>query len=363
MLHDIPLYQQVGEPPVKSEIIVLCIQDDIQYVYNTFSQHYIRLIISDNYQEQQTILCNGKVIYISSDFTKILDYPYCYIVIFCSKQNFDILHWFYTKLEEIKIRHSYIFIPISRNLGTVTNYFPRFLMKYRDEIENVYDILNDDESRRIFASRIKSIISGNIGYIRQSDFPQYFHPALMPQPGDIILDGGVSGNVAVELKFSQLVGDEGHIYSFEPEPDCYYQAIEKTKNIKNITLLPFGLWDKCEKVNLTSEGAGSHVIGNSIDGITITCHMTMIDKIVKQYNIEKINMIKLDVEGSEKKSLLGGIKTIVKYRPKLLISLYHNRNDIFELPLFIYKLDLNYQFYLGHHRPSLQETILYAIPN
>jgi Leucine-rich repeat (LRR) protein len=91
--------------------------------------------------------------------------------------------------------------------------------------------------------------------------------------------------------------------------------------------------------------------------------MTTIDNIVSQYNINKIDMIRLDVEVSEEKSLLGGIKTIVKHRPKLLISLYHKHNDIFELPLFIDKLNLNYKFCIGHHRQTLQETVLYAISN
>ncbi|MDR3319858.1 MAG: FkbM family methyltransferase [Desulfovibrio sp.] len=90
--------------------------------------------------------------------------------------------------------------------------------------------------------------------------------------------------------------------------------------------------------------------------------MTTIDTIVSQYNIKKVDMIKLHVEGAEEKSLLGGIKTIVKNRPKLLIFLYHKHNNIFELPLFIDKLNLNYRFYIGHHSPSLQYTLLYVIP-
>jgi len=122
------------------------------------------------------------------------------------------------------------------------------------------------------------------------------------------------------------------------------------------------MWNKYEQVPMISSGAGSHVVDNTVNGDYI-CYMTTIDTIVSQYNIKKVDIIKLDVEGSEEKALLGGIKTIVKYRPKLIISLYHKENDIFELPLFIKKLELDYKFYMGHYRPTLQETVLYAIPN
>ena len=91
--------------------------------------------------------------------------------------------------------------------------------------------------------------------------------------------------------------------------------------------------------------------------------MTTIDTFVSEYNINKIDMIKLDVERSEKNVLLGGIDTIIKHRPKLLISVYHRLNDLFELPLFINELDLSYKFYLGHHSPIQWETVLYAVPN
>jgi FkbM family methyltransferase len=359
LLHNIPLYQPVGIPPRKREIVILCPYEDIKYIPDTFSDYTVKLIIS-NIDQGQKIELDKYTLKIDYDFTKILNFQCCYIVIFCSKQDFSLLHWFYTKLEEIQIRHAYIYIPIQRDLSNVTNYNPTFIDQHRDELEKVYELLDDDESRMIFASRIKSIILGDIGYIKQSDYAQYFHPLTIPQRDDIILDGGVSGNISVEQKFSELVGDNGHIYSFEPEPGCYFQANDKIADIKNMTLFQYGLWDKCEQVHFSSEGAGSHVVDNNKN--SVTCHMTTIDNIVSQYNIKKVDMIKLDVEGSEEKSLLGGIKTIVKHRPKLLISLYHKHNDIFELPLFINKLDLDYTFYLGHHRPSLQETVLYVVP-
>jgi len=222
-------------------------------------------------------------------------------------------------------------------------------------------MLHDDESRKIFASKIKSLTVGNLAYLRHSEYVQYFHPETIPQKGDTIIDGGVSGNIDVEQSFLNFVGNSGHLYSFEPDPICYFQAYEQVKNINNMTLLPFGLSRKSGQVSFASKGHSSHVTDTQNEQ-TIKCYMTTVDTAVSQYNIKKVDMIKLDVEGSEENALLGAIKTIVKYRPKLIVSIYHKLEDIFTLPLFIDKLDLNYKLYMGHHRPTHFETVLYAVP-
>lgn len=357
MLYNAPLYQPNNLPPKRSSIIVLCSSDDIQYIPTEFQEYNVKLIITDKFQDELIELDNC-TIQINSDLTSIFNYKYCYIVFFSTETNISLLHHFHSQLNTLMIGHIYICMPISRSLPEPPNFFDT----HQNKLEKVFSLLDDDESRNIFVSKIKTIMLADIGYLRRSKYAQYLHPKTLLQKGDIVIDGGVSGNVSVEQKFSELVGDEGHIYSFEPEPVCYFQAEEQIKNIKNITLLPFGLSNKIEKVFFTSIGPGSHVTDTPTDN-TVTCHMTTIDTIIAQYNIKKVDIIKLDVEGSEEKSLLGSIKTIVKHRPKLMISLYHKFNDIFELPLLINELDLNYSFYMGHHSSIQWETVLYAVPN
>lgn len=68
--------------------------------------------------------------------------------------------------------------------------------------------------------------------------------------------------------------------------------------------------------------------------------------------------IKMDIEGSELQALKGAIDTITKYKPYLAVCLYHRKNDLVEIPLFIDSLGVKYDYYLrgGYH------TILWAIP-
>lgn len=69
--------------------------------------------------------------------------------------------------------------------------------------------------------------------------------------------------------------------------------------------------------------------------------------------------IKMDIEGSELAALKGAENLIKTFKPYLAVCLYHRKNDLLQIPLFIKELlPDDYDFYLrgGYH------TILWAIP-
>ncbi len=86
-----------------------------------------------------------------------------------------------------------------------------------------------------------------------------------------------------------------------------------------------------------------------------------IDDFVLAETLEHIDLIKMDIEGSEQDALFGAFDCIAKYRPKLAIAIYHG-NDFFELPKILNEKLLQYDFYLGHYTIHAEETILYCLP-
>ena len=60
-------------------------------------------------------------------------------------------------------------------------------------------------------------------------------------------------------------------------------------------------------------------------------------------------LIKYDVEGAEREALLGSEQTIRRYKPRLIVSVYHRVGDMIELPLLIHEMNPDYKFYLRHH--------------
>jgi FkbM family methyltransferase len=63
------------------------------------------------------------------------------------------------------------------------------------------------------------------------------------------------------------------------------------------------------------------VLGETVETVEIPCRM--LDDIVAERDLKQIDLIKIDVEGFERKVLLGGRATLMHYRPKLIIE-WHN---------------------------------------
>lgn len=93
-------------------------------------------------------------------------------------------------------------------------------------------------------------------------------------------------------------------------------------------------------------------------------HMPSItlDAFCARENIGKLDYLALDVEESERHVLKGGEEVIRRDRPILAISIYHGKQDFFEIPLYLKGLCDDYAFRLGHYSYGLYDTIFYAIP-
>jgi len=68
----------------------------------------------------------------------------------------------------------------------------------------------------------------------------------------------------------------------------------------------------------------------------------------------------MDIEGAELDALRGAEQTLRAFKPRLAISLYHNKTDLTEIPEYLNALDLGYEFYLDHFTIHNEETVLFA---
>lgn len=74
--------------------------------------------------------------------------------------------------------------------------------------------------------------------------------------------------------------------------------------------------------NYVEEVAGCSFISTTgeVLGIQETVSVTTIDDLVNELKVDQIDFIKMDVEGGERKALIGAMKTIERFRPILLIE-------------------------------------------
>lgn len=167
---------------------------------------------------------------------------------------------------------------------------------------------------------------------------------LMRIKGNVIIDGGgYIGDSAIVF----CEQNPSRIYSFEPVDLLYeklVETIELNGNIKELVEpIKLGLSDKEEEVKIFGVDSGASLYTSQKDDFQ-KIRTTTIDKFVSEKKIEKVGLIKLDVEGSESKVIEGSVETIRKHKPILLISIYHRPEDFFFIKPFLDELSLGYKF-------------------
>lgn len=159
----------------------------------------------------------------------------------------------------------------------------------------------------------------------------------------------------------------------EKDKQLYKDLIEaritgNTDKLKELEIIPLALWDRKEKLVFTENVAAPYSSGinpplnKNGSEQNFTVDAISIDEYVSENNIEKVDFIKMDIEGAEMKALKGAEQTLIKHRPQLAISIYHSNNDMQDIPIYLHNILKNYIFKIGQYSPDNDETILYAIP-
>lgn len=183
---------------------------------------------------------------------------------------------------------------------------------------------------------------------------------ICPEESDFVIDAGACLGETT-IVFAKAVGKEGKVYAFDPVEDHLQVLIYNCNQNPdcNIQLMPFGLSDSnvySQPVRLQSYSPGFSSRNRKVP-------LRTLDSLVSAGDIQKIDFIKMDIEGSEMSALIGSTNSIRKFKPKLAISLYHKPNDIFEIPLYVANAFPFYTLYMEHYTIHAEESVLYCMPN
>lgn len=72
---------------------------------------------------------------------------------------------------------------------------------------------------------------------------------------------------------------------------------------------------------------------------------------------------KIHLEGGELAALRGGLRTLLKHRPVLAITVYHNRDGLWRTPAWLMEHLPDYRFLFRVHAWCGTGAVLYALPN
>lgn len=364
MVEDAALYRRGGYDVAltRRPVAIFCHLHECQAAFAAFTQQFQRLPACFSVMEDAQFPDNqGQVPFISKNELR---------------DRQDLLVWVYGQQERKKgitlaaygIR-DFVFAvdPIYRD----TRYTPDLLRAHRDEMERLFTMLADEESRLTLASIIKYRLRGEHGFLRIAEYAEYSHPQVQTLPGDWVVDGGAfNGETSLQFALQSL---NGKVFAFEPDPNNQAQiqnllsaarasGDERAVAAANIIeIAPYALYDRDTTLRFTAGQHGSSAIATDAAN-TIEIPATSLDSYIAQHGIKKLDLVSLDVEGAEPEALHGMRRALEKFRPKLQISIYHYKEHLFSLPFLVQELCEDYVYFLGHHNTYSTETDIYCVP-
>lgn len=233
------------------------------------------------------------------------------------------------------------------------------IFKNKKKIKMVFELLNDEKSRKIFIEILRFRLTFDqliFKKIKDSAIEYFDKKIIKLSPNEIFLDGGAYDGDTIKTFIGESKNVFKNIYAFEPDEKSHIQLKKYLNKLADNRIIKnkVGLGENKEELYFTNEGNLQSKITNKSKTLIMIIPIDSLKDIAFTY-------IKLDIEGFEKQALIGATKTISQHKPKLAICLYHNIEDLWEIPHLIKKINKNYKFYLRHYTNFLFDTICYAI--
>ena len=240
------------------------------------------------------------------------------------------------------------FYPFYSGCGTLANH---------SMIEKMAGVSNEVVWTNIFGSKILAPLDDYIGraayYCGELDRKISWICDRIVRPGDTVLDIGANIGM-VTLLLSKLVGENGNVHSFEPNPKIK-KMLEETlahNQVSNVCLHPIALGEEQGLLELRipshNAGAASLIRNiNSRDIDLVEVPVCPLSDIITEKGIESIRLIKIDVEGFEAQVLRGGRKVLESIRPEAILFELNGKieGSVANQPVIKILRDLGYAFF------------------
>lgn len=222
-----------------------------------------------------------------------------------------------------------------------------YLREHEEELDQVYAMLSDDLSRRVFLNVLDFKVSGKVAYLKDctTSIEEVYQNILCPGSQEDYVDlGAYTGDTLEEFLF-YTQGKYRSLTAFEPDQKNFKKMEKRLEKL--------GIAD-CQTVCAASGARPGEILFSSRAGRNSAVDVSG-GRLIPAESVDHImagrpvSILKLDVEGAEEDALLGSRETIRRYHPKLMISAYHRNSDLYRLPLLATELGGKYRVYLRHH--------------
>jgi len=242
----------------------------------------------------------------------------------------------------------------------------RYIAEHLDLGRSIAARLGDAASQRGY---LETLSAHRPTYIRRfftevAHRLQYFDYAVY-RPGDVILNLGVAEGFEIPA-YLALIGPTGTLHNIDPEGYSALGASARTwidGTATTVVLHECALSDVDGEIEMETGGCWEDTrISKRQFGEVRTLPSKRLDTFVAEQGLEKIDHIKLDIEGGEGFLLEQLIAVMNSHRPQIEISIYHTVEQFFEIPDRMMRETSGYRFFFHHYCGHFGEGTLYAVP-
>lgn len=310
--------------------------------------------------------------YIDKEFQKIVD-----SATFCTEES--MIENTKNQLLNVNNRHLAIYeeyyqlydyfwgtLDIANNRFDVIENRVRVLKERCEDFVWLYNRLGDFRSKLVLCYMLRNWLTfdpENIQAMKENSFEDYYDLDLIQcDENEVMVDIGAFIGDSAE-GYINVYGKYKSIYCYDIVPQNIAVMEGKFKDKENIFVRhnAVGSENKMVSFDINSENALVSPVATVNDNGTANNDLLMVT--IDDDITEKVTLIKMDIEGSEKDALKGCERHIKEEKPKLLICVYHGNTDIVDIPKQICGVRNDYKLYLRSNglQPGPSEIVLFAL--
>jgi FkbM family methyltransferase len=152
------------------------------------------------------------------------------------------------------------------------------------------------------------------------------------RPEDVFIDVGANVGI-MSLVAARWVGPRGRVFSFEPSEREHRSLVQNLElnEANNVTPIRAALSDRVGLATLrvaASSHGGLNTLGESFayDGVNTAAleqiDVTTLDEFTRAKRLDRVSVVKLDVEGAEGAVLAGSTRLLKEFRPALVLEIF-----------------------------------------
>ena len=235
------------------------------------------------------------------------------------------------------------------------------ILRNRRSYETLYQSLIDDYSKKELISHLNFRLFTDFDALLEPIGLNFAHVKDKLVDDISFIDGGAFDGDSVQA-FLNVVDDRfSKIVAYEPDSrnfkklSAYCQSLPSSTRDK-INIKNKGVWSQSGTFGFNETSTpGSSLNPESINKVQVV-------SLDEDVQLESAAFIKLDVEGAEIEALHGAKKIMQRGGAIFSVAVYHEPNDLWEIPRLINQYNQDYKFCLRSHGYDGADLMLYAFP-